>query len=177
MVKYLPHIVLGLLVIIATSIIHLSISYIVPFPYNKANFIFAVLIMLLLLRRTGMVVWLAFALHFLLELYAVTPFGVQLFSGTVTMLLLYWIAEKFFTNASSLVVAAMSIVAIVLYRLLYALVLTGAGIIVEGASQTISWSTFIIVGWEMLWTMILSLLFYVVLHRLFHKDKQHILQL
>ena len=126
-----------ILITITLASSQFAVAYLLPSPWNRINSIFIVLVLLLLMSETGLVIWLAFATHFFVELYAATPFGTILFSSTVGMLATFWLYQYFFTNKSWYTALAVSGMSLVFYRLLYVtllLVLHGAGVV-----PTIPW--------------------------------------
>ena len=98
---------------------HIGLSYILPYPFSKINILFTVLIIMLLWWNSGLVVWLTFFSYFFLELYTATPFGVVLFSATVSMLFAYWLYQSFFTNRSLYGAVALTASTLFFYRFFY----------------------------------------------------------
>lgn len=149
---------------------HLAVSYLLPPPWGHMNAIFVILSLLLLLGESGMVVWMAFAGHFVLELYATTPFGIVLFSGTFALLAAVWLFRYFFTNRSWYTAFAVSAIGVALYRVLY----SGSLLLVRafGVETALPWRRLAVVfGWEILLTAIATGALYVLVARPFRKKR------
>ena len=113
--RFLSHICLTVFVLIA----HIAVVYLLPFPFSAVNTIFVFLILFLLIRESGVVVWLAFFSHFLLEFYMTTPFGVVLYASTISLLIVFWLYHRLFTNRSWYTALALGALTSLLYRMLY----------------------------------------------------------
>ena len=165
----------GLIGLISLVALNIGLSYILPYPFSKINLIFAILIIITIWRGTGQVVWFAFFAHFVVELFAASPFGVILFSSTISILLGYWLFKNFFTNRSWYAAIALSGIFILFYRLLYVFSLLLAKIFNE--NLYIPWrlifSTFL---WEELFTIILVALLYFILSRFFKQLKGTVIE-
>lgn len=135
-------------------ILHVSLLFFLPEPFNKINVIMIALVVMLLTTDSGSVIWFAAFLYFCLELYTVTPFGVVLTAGTISLLLLVWLYRAFFTNRSVVSVAALTGVGLILYRILYSL-----GLLVVGRSW--QWpSLFAVYGLELIVTVPAAVIIY-----------------
>ncbi len=146
---------IGLIAIIFFIVImNLAASYILPYPFSKMNILFVLLLLFLFWRESGKVVWLSFFTHIIIEFYALTPFGIILFSGTISMLFTYWIYQNIFTNKSIYSVLALSIFAVIIYRFFYMFLLFLFNFF-SGSSESIpllmTMQTF---GWEILFTVL-----------------------
>ena len=140
--------------------LQVGLLFLLPYPFNKVNVLFAVLSILVLLKDSGRIVWLAFLVHFLIDLYTVTPFGVVLSSGTVAFLMMYWLYRSLFTNRTIGAVLSITAIGLTIYRLLYSLLF--ALTVQFGASAAISWQPlFIIYVWEMIFTLLITGIFYL----------------
>lgn len=111
-------IIIGMAMIVAGQLI---VAYLLPYPFNNLNVIFFALTLYLIFRESGLVVYLALGVHFLVELYTVSPFGIVLYSATVAFLFGYWMYRSVFTNKSWFSAFALSFLMLTLYRLLYIL--------------------------------------------------------
>lgn len=155
----------GVLGIVAA---HLATSYLLPPPWGHVNTIFVLLSLLLLLGESGAVVWIAFATHFIIELYATSPFGVVLFSGTAAVLIAVWLFRYFFTNRSWYSAFAVSFIGVGVYRLLYSLLLSLARAFL--GEPPLPWRYLLVVyGWEMMLSAIAAGVLYLVIARPFRK--------
>jgi len=154
--------------IVILAIIHIGVIYLLPEPYVKLNIIFVFIVLILLIREKGTVVWISFFLHLFLELYATTPFGIILFSGTLSTLLTYWFYQSVFTNKSWFAAMAISIVAISSYRIFYItlLVLTQ---FVFNITKVVFTPLLLTSLWELLFTTLLVGLIYLVLSKKLRK--------
>ena len=142
--------------------LQIGLLFLLPYPYNKVNVPFAFLSIMILLKESGSIVWLAFLVHFLIELYTVTPFGVVLSAGTMAFLAMYWLYRSLFTNRTIWAALAITLIGLILYRALYSLWL----VIIAGfdVSSDISWQPlFLIYFWELLFTLFLTAIFYAVI--------------
>jgi hypothetical protein len=149
---------------------HLIVSYVLPPPWGHVNAMFVLLSLMLLVGESGMVVWMAFASHFVLELYATTPFGIILFSGTCTLLAVVWLFRYLFTNRSWYTAFAVSAVGVALYRLLYSASLLIARAF--GVPTALPWRHLAVVyGWEILLTSLATGVLYILLARPFRKKR------
>lgn len=153
----------GVLLIVLTAGLHFAFSQILPFPANKVNVIYGVILTILLITQKGSVVWLSFILHYIVELYTTTPFGIVLFSGTMSTLIMYWLATELFTNPRTIVAIGLGAVGIVLYRLAYSGMLLLFSIFDEQLASIWSIELLGIYLWELLFTT----LFIVLLHLLY----------
>ncbi len=137
--------------VILLSIANVSVAYLLPYPWDKLNVIFAVLILLIVFRGTGLSVWLVFFSYFIIELYTITPFGVTLISATWGALFCFWLYQHVFTNRSWYAALGLSILTLLSYRLLYVGLLSLTGLFHPG--NAISLSLLLpLYGWEILFT-------------------------
>ncbi len=127
--KKLLQFIIKAITLILVVIINLGASYILPKPYSQINVVLGLLLLYLFWRGTGAVVWLSFFAHLLTELYALSQFGIILFSGTISMLFAYWSYKSIFTNKSWYAVLLMTIFTVTLYRLMYTFLLLSSSVI------------------------------------------------
>lgn len=144
-------------------LLQLCVSYMAPFPVNKLNLIFSILIIAMLLGQSSSIVWLSFALHFFIELYSATPFGIILFSGTITFLILYWTSRTLLTNQTFLAALGLSTIGIIIYRLLYSVILITCSLLNESV-KFMAKEFAIIYAWELITTVVITMLFYAFAH-------------
>ena len=157
----------SLIFLIALS---LGASYLLPHPFSNINIIFLILIIPMMARDSGLVVWISFFIHFFLELYSSTPFGLILFSGTISILVIFWLYKNIFTNRSWYSAMSLSVLALLSYRLIYVLVFTLLQLL--GLTNLIlKKTTFITFGWEILFTCLITGLIYFILSRFFRSFK------
>lgn len=157
----------SLVVLIAFS---MGASYLLPHPFSNINIIFLILIIIMMSRDSGLVVWISFFIHFFAEIYSSTPFGLILFSGTISILIIFWLYRSIFTNRSWYSAMAMSVLALLIYRLLYISVLSLLQWF-DLTSLILEKTTFITFGWEILFTCLLTGIIYFVLSQFFKSFK------
>jgi len=102
--------------------IHHAAVYLLPHPLNNINIIFIAVILFMIKRETGLSVWLACILHFFIELYSITPFGLILFPGVISAVFAYILYANVFTNKSWYSAVALTVSALIIYRLLYTII-------------------------------------------------------
>ena len=155
--------------------LNIGLSYLLPFPYSKINIIFAIIILILFWRGSGTIVWLTFFTHLILEFFMTTPFGVVLFSATMTSLIIFWLYQNFFTNRSWYVSILVSLLTISIFRLFYIILLwllSNLNII-----ENVSWVlVFTTIWWEIFFTTIFVLIVYLVLTKFSRKFSSAIIE-
>jgi len=161
--KVLLRLLLSLFVIVFIISLQFATSQLLPFPLNKINVIFGSIVLMLLLTRNGVLVWMSFFLHYLVELYATIPFGVVLFSGTMTTLVLYWISREVFSSAKMIIVLGMGLVSIIIYRFFYTVTLVFANAITHNTAPALNVEILSLYGWEVLFTTGFIALLYLIL--------------
>ena len=98
---------------------HYAISYLFPPPFHNINIIFVVIVLSIMGWESGVSIWLTCLLHFFIELYSITPFGMILFPSTISVISIYILYMRIFTNLSWYSAMVLSSIAIVIYRILY----------------------------------------------------------
>jgi hypothetical protein len=160
--RFFVKIMAALLLIFVIVTIHLGISYVFPFPWNKINIIFLAIVLSLVLFESGISVWITFFVHLFVEVYAPQPFGIIIFSSTISILCVYWLYRHLFTNRSWYSVMAMTFVALILYRLLYTILLSIL-YFWSGKDSIPFLELSAIYAWELFLTTVVSTLFYGIL--------------
>lgn len=146
----------GTLILLALSflavVLHIGLVSFFPYPINKINLILLYVIMILLITESGRVVWISFVTYFLIELFSVTPFGVVLYSGTISALIFYWLYKSIFTNRSIFTTMSLAAISIFVYRFLYSILLftnnyfnRKEGIVFTLPASSYAWESFITV--------------------------------
>lgn len=149
--------VLGMIFLI---LIHLEVSFLFPYPLNKLNIIAAFIVLFMLIRETGIIIWIALAAHMFLELYAVTPFGTIIFPAVLATLVTYWIHRDVLTNRSWYTAPILTSILLVLFRCGYIMLVTIERVI-STSNPSINYKNLIItITWELLWTSMLVTLAY-----------------
>jgi len=122
---------------------------VLPYPFSQINVAFLLLLSFLLWKESGIVVWMSFAFHFFLELFTASAFGIVLFSGTMTMLIVFWLYQFVITNRSWYATLFLSVLALVVYRILFFLLIFLEGVWSADAAGGVSLSSFFpFVFWE-----------------------------
>ena len=121
--RLLARIILFIFLLLLTFWMHVFFIYTLPFPFRAINTIFVVLFFVLWWRESGSVVWISFFVHLLTEFVSDLPFGITVFSGTVSMLVGYWLYVNVFTNRSWYAISLLLVVTIALFRLSFILLL------------------------------------------------------
>lgn len=151
-----------LFLVVGIVSLQVGLLFLLPYPYNKVNILFAFLSIMILLKDSGNIVWLAFFVHFLIELYTVTPFGVVLSAGTITFLVMYWLYRSLFTNQTIGTALAITLIGLIFYRAFYSLwfVVTAR----FNPAFAINWQPlFLIYIWELVFTLLITAIFYAVI--------------
>lgn len=162
--KLLLKSLLIILSIIFIAGLHMAVSYIAPFPLDKINVIFGALILFILFNKSGVVIWISFLLHHLVELYAISPFGIVLFAGTISTLIIYWLSRNLFTNPRPIVAIGITALGLIIYRGMYVISLIILYTLSQGGYTIgLKPEVFVIYMWEMLFTILLvSLLYFLI---------------
>lgn len=101
---------------------HYAVSYLLPSPWNNINIIFAAIIISIIGWESGVSIWLSCLLHFFMELYSISPFGLILLPSAISIIFAYWLYIFIFTNRSWSSSVALTAIAIIAYRVLYTLI-------------------------------------------------------
>ena len=101
---------------------HYFTAYVLVPPWNNINIIFLVVILFVIGWESSASLWLSFLLHFFLELYSITPFGLILFPSSLSIMFAYWLYITIFTNKSWYSAVALTAVTLLFYRILYTLI-------------------------------------------------------
>ena len=152
--------------IVLITALHVGGAYVLPYPFAHINIIFAVILIVLLLSRSGFVVWMIFFSHYIIELYTIrTPFGIILGSSTMSMLLAFWLSRSVITSHSWYSGAVLSALALALYRITYAAILLLLQYL--GYVPAILWSKLLVAFfWELFLTsMLVGMAFIILQHR------------
>ena len=168
--KFLSQILLVFFSIILLIALNISVSYLLPYPFSKINIIFFFLIILMMARDSGLIVWISFFTHFFVELYSSTPFGLILFSGTISILIIFWLYKNIFTNRSWFSATILTVLSLLLYRILYSFIF----ILLQWfdlTKFTLEKNAFLIFGWEVLLTCLLTAFVYFTLSHFFRSFK------
>ncbi len=162
--------ILSVLFLLFVVVSHFFFSYVLPFPWSTVNIIFAVLILFLLFSQKGTVVWMAFFTHLCIELYSVSPFGIVLSSSTLSVLVMFWLFQYFFTNRSWYSSIVLTFFSLAFYRFVSFILLNIVAFFQKQPGIPVS-HFFILSMWEFFFTQIIVLFGFVVLNQ-FEKNKR-----
>lgn len=153
---------LALFIVIFLSALHIGLSFILPSPWSKINIILVVLIVLMFWWDSGMIVWLSFFAHLIIELYTTAPFGILLASGTLSLLISFWLYRYFFTNRSWYAAGALGFLTLIIYRAIYIIAISLLKFF--GLVQALPWLNILqTLSWELVFSVpAIALLFFVV---------------
>ena len=112
-----------LLLTLGILVLHFSIAYTLPYPYDKINVLFIYLVFYLLWTKSGSVVWVAFLTHIFIEVFPSSAFGVTLLSSSLAFLLSYWLSTYYITNKKWYGATTLTIFTLFMYRILYSIFL------------------------------------------------------
>ena len=152
------------------AVLNIASSYILPYPLSSINIILAILILVILSKNNGIVVWVSFASFFIIELFSVTPFGVILFSGTICILFSIWLYRHLFDNHAWYTAIILTIITLFIYNFIYVMALYILKI--SNGIEMIPWKfIFIIFFWESLFTVLFVLVGYIILWKFAKIDR------
>ena len=147
------------LFVVSSAALHLGISFLLPYPFNKINIIFVIVLFFILRGSSGAIVWFSFLLHYLIELYATSPFGVILFSGTMSTLAIYTLSHSMFSSAKPTVALGLATTGMLVYRTIYSGALFLAHFILD-IPLNLGPQLIKLYAWELFLTTILVFLVY-----------------
>lgn len=151
-------------VLILVVLLHIVMSYILPYPYNTVHIIFAFIVLAILWAESGLSVWYAFFMIFALETMQSGYFGLLLLSGTIATLIGYWFFRFVFTNRSWYVALALSAVIVTSNAVIYFVLRTLVGMMVGGPA--ISFTVLLTSSmFELILTSVVTGIFYIFLVR------------
>jgi hypothetical protein len=126
-----------------------------PMPFSLVHIVFVSSVVLLFIFEHGAVVWITFCALFCIELFTSgLPFGITLLSGTLAVLFTFWLHSNVLTNRSWYAAGLLAAASVVAYRTAY--LLFWAGVAVSTHSFISLRLFFLFVGWELLFTTVLS---------------------
>ncbi len=108
-----------LLAVIFILIGHVFVINFLPFPYNRLNIIFSILIFLLITRQGRQAVWLALILSYCIDLLSAVPFGIGQVSLITSLLAINWFQLTILTNRSGYIIFILTFFAVILYRAIF----------------------------------------------------------
>lgn len=93
-------IIISICAIVCISALHIAIVSVLPSPFNTVNITVVALVYLLLTKRTTLAIASAISVGFIMELYAVTPFGLLLASLLASLLVGAYLTSRILTTIS-----------------------------------------------------------------------------
>lgn len=151
---------------------HFFLSYFLPYPFSTINIVFASLILFMILSQSGTIVWMAFFTHFCIELYSVTPFGIILFSSTMSLLFTFWLFQYVLSNTSWYSAIFLTFFALLFYRSISLFLLFFIHSIGRGVA--IPWSNIVrLSGYELIFTEIIVIFGYILILKFRKNFKKH----
>lgn len=109
----------AVLLIYVLAMAQIAVSALLPPPWSHVNVIFVFLIIILVVRHTRSVVWIAFGSFLIMERYATTPFGIVFVSAAISILCTVWLYQDIFTNRSWYAAVILSLINVSINRFLY----------------------------------------------------------
>lgn len=163
--KLLLTLIKSIFLVIALVVLHVFMASYLPYPFSSVNVILAILILRMFLNGGGTTVWYAFAAFFVVEQYRLGSFGLMLTAGTVGMLFTYWQYLGTISNRSWISLAALTILGVVFYRVIYTVLL-----IFSEFTLWLPWKSLLTTYmWELLFTTVLSVILYGITHKYVRK--------
>lgn len=104
--------------------LHVTLIYVLPYPASHLNFLFIILLWLIIYKDSPWILWAALALSFFTELFSSLPFGVSTAALLLSLFLEHWLLLNIFTNHSWYIVLLCGLTAIFTYRILFFIFLT-----------------------------------------------------
>ncbi|MEK7481599.1 MAG: hypothetical protein AAB633_02575 [Patescibacteria group bacterium] len=145
--------------IIGTSTLHIAWVTIFPYPLNLINIATIALVYLLLTRRVTAAIATAFSVGVIIELYAITPFGLLLGAFIVALLAGTFFAMRVLTTNSFWGSVALCLVMVVVNRLTFIALLIIVGLISGAGAQLSVQAVESMVAEGMMTTVAAALLF------------------
>lgn len=146
-------------------VIHFTIAYTLPYPYDKINILFIYLLFYLLWMQTGSVVWVAFLTHIFIEVFPNSAFGVTLLSSSLACVFSYWLFAYYITNKKWYSASVLMIFTLLCYRIFYSFFLFIAQRIGQN-TRSVEWREL----WQLsLWEIALTSIVFTLLYLLLYK--------
>ncbi|OGH60138.1 MAG: hypothetical protein A2725_00620 [Candidatus Magasanikbacteria bacterium RIFCSPHIGHO2_01_FULL_33_34] len=162
-----------ILSVILLLFFHFIIAFFLPNPVNTINIFFIYFVLFIIGWEKSIVIWIAFFIFYIFELYSVVPLGFIIVPGIISVMTIYLLYVNVFTNRSWFTSFIMVVIAISINRLLY-LFLVYVLNYASGISSIVIKNFFIDLFWELVLTSVISsLLFYLLSKKYnrFSRDK------
>lgn len=118
---------------------HTLFIYLLPYPANRINFLFIILLWLIIHKNDPLILWLALPLSFATELFSSLPFGLSTAALLFSLFLEHWLLLNIFTNHSWYIVLLSGFTALVSYRILF-FILVGTAVLFKATDYSLRWS-------------------------------------
>ncbi len=115
---------LAMLAVVAITALHIALATTLPWPFSTMNITMIALVYFLLSRHVSLAITTAFCMGIIMELYALTPFGVLITSLMIALIVGSVIASYLVTTISPLGMIAVTFAMVATYRICF-LVLVG----------------------------------------------------
>lgn len=139
--RHLIKLLLALAGIFFIFLVHTLLIYLLPYPANRLNFLFIILLWLIIYKNDPLILWLALPLSLTTELFSSLPFGLSTAALLIGLFLEHWLLLNIFTNHSWYIVLLCGFTALLSYRLLFLIFISGANLF-KLTSYSFQWSLF-----------------------------------
>ncbi len=156
--KWWNRVLLAVFFTISILILHMGFTILAPYPLNTLQVALLLLAYIIIIKRAGTTVWMAFVIGFVFDIFSAIPFGIFILSYTLTTLLLYWLFRDILTQQSFWAVAALTAAGLVVFRLIFTIALAMTQHII--LKDLLVWY-----GWELLFTIGCGVILYFVFGR------------
>lgn len=156
-------IITNIILIISLAVVQIALISGLPGMANNLNLILVILIFILGFSNFNFTVWWTVGLGFMLEIFSFLPFGVYLFSLSLTIIIANFLLNYFFTNRSLYSFLAITALATFVYKLiinLFILFFIEAGFISVMATSIFWFSILEQIGLNLLFTLIIYYIIY-----------------
>jgi len=143
------------------TILHVYIINVIPYNIAFVDTTMLIFVMMIMGGISGRVVWLAFAVYMILDIFSANPFGIELFAGVCSVLFIFWFFREIFTNLSVWAAGILTILGALMYRVIY----IGLNIFVNiffSEIANISMELFLLFAKEIIYTGVLSVPLYAI---------------
>lgn len=114
-------IILSTIFIIAISALHIAIVTVFSYPFNTVNVTIIAMVFLLMTRRTNLSIAITLFMGTIIDLYAVTPFGVLLVALIISLIVGIALSSYVITTISFLGGVILTLTMVVCYRISFML--------------------------------------------------------
>lgn len=140
---------------VSILILHVGFATLMPYPFNTMQVALLLLTYIIILKKTGTTVWMAFVIGFVFDIMTATPFGIFILCYTVTTLLLYWLFRDILTQQSFWAVAALTGAGLIVFRSIYLIAMFFTDTIL--LSDLLRWFM-----WELILTIVAGIILYFI---------------